>query len=915
MTSFGYLAILFAIAYFAETQTAKGKSFLKNPYIYSLSLAVYCTAWTYYGSVGKAASSGIEFLTVYIGPTITTPLWWIVLRKIIRICKIQRISTIADFISSRYGKNIALGGFVTLLSVLALIPYISIQIKAISNSFDILWYDTMHLQAHSNQVWKDTALYITILLAVFSIFFGTREVEATERHEGLISAIAFESMVKLVAFLAVGIFVCYFVFTDVGSIFKQASLKFGAGFEKHFIIPKYEATASTIANQSATPKPYSWFWLCLVSGLAVICLPRQFQVGVVENTNEKHLNKAMWIFPLYLLLINLFVLPIAIGGEIMFDGTIDKDNYVLAFPLREKNYFLALTTYIGGFSAATSMIIVETIALSTMISNNLILPVLAGPELHETFRSGLSRFPIYLRRGSIVVILLLSYLYFKSVAQNYPLVHIGLTSFVGVAQFAPALIGGIFWKRATKNGALVGLLVGAFIWFYTLIIPSMVGVGILSNSITTEGLLGFHWLRPEALFGLEDLDKISHGMFWSICTNIFLYVIVSLNTSQTTTEHNQAEIFVDIFKYSTSLESSVVWKGTAYIPDIRSLLENFLGVERATEAMTLFEKTHENGNSNSTIADAKLVNYAEKMLAGAIGTASARIMVASVVQEEEIKIDDVVGILKETQQVLELNKKLAQKSVELEDLTEKLQETNEKLRKLDELKDDFLSTVTHELRTPMTSIRALSEILYDNPDIEMDERQVFLHTIVKETERISRLISQVLDLEKFETGKVQLQGTIFNMKEVMREAIVSLKGIMQEKNIHSSIEINDKGFDVWGDRDMIFQVLINLLSNAIKFTRDQVRIVLEKDLEKGIIIIMIEDNGKGIPEDLHQAIFDKFFQVKNKNINKPQGSGLGLAITQKIVELHNGSIWVENKTSEEGARFVFTLPIISKKDE
>jgi len=905
LTSFGYLAILFAIAYFAESQTAKGKSFLKNPYIYSLSLAVYCTAWTYYGSVGRAASNGIEFLTVYIGPTIITPLWWIVLRKIIRICKVQRISTIADFISSRYGKNIALGGFVTLLSVLALIPYISIQIKAISTSFDILWYGTTNLKdvinSHTNQIWKDTALYITILLAIFSIFFGTREVEATERHEGLVSAIAFESIVKLLAFLAVGIFVCYFVFTDVGSIFQQAALI--PELAKHFIIQEPNETRS-------------WFWLCLASGLAIICLPRQFQVSVVENTNERHLNKAIWIFPLYLFLINLFVLPIALGGQLMFEkGVVDADTFVLAFPLSKGNYFLALITYLGGFSAATSMIIVETIALSTMISNNLILPVLAGPELQETFRTGLNRFPIYLRRGSIVAILLLSYLYFKSVGQSYSLVSIGLTSFVGVAQFAPALIGGIFWKRATKNGALIGLLAGAFIWFYTLIIPSMVGARILPESLITEGLFGFHGLRPYSLLGLMGFDPISHGMFWSICTNLSLYVIVSLNSSQTTTEHNQAEIFVDIFKYSTSFESTVSWKGTAYIPDIRTLLENFLGRERAAEAMNFFEKNYKNGDSDTKIADAKLVNYAEKMLAGAIGTASARIMVASVVQEEEIKIDDVVGILKETQQVLELNKKLEQKSLELEELTNKLQETNEKLRKLDELKDDFLSTVTHELRTPMTSIRALSEILYDNPDIELEERQVFLNTIVKETERVSRLISQVLDLEKFEAGKVQLQCTNFNLKELMREAVVSLKGIIQEKKIHTSIEIKDAGFEFRGDRDMLFQVFINLLSNAIKFTRNQVGIIFEKDLVQNEMRIIIEDNGKGIPQDLHEAIFDKFYQVKNKNINKPQGSGLGLAITQKIVELHNGKIWVENKVLGEGARFVFTLPINPQKDE
>ncbi|MDX5436135.1 MAG: histidine kinase, partial [Pontibacter sp.] len=410
------------------------------------------------------------------------------------------------------------------------------------------------------------------------------------------------------------------------------------------------------------------------------------------------------------------------------------------------------------------------------------------------------------RRFCILLVLLLAYLYYKGVAEYYSLVEVGLVSFAAAAQFAPAVIGGIFWKEGTKNGALAGIIVGAILWFYTLVVPSMVGVGMLPESILSNGLFGVEWLRPFELFGLQGMDYISHGMFWSMFFNVGLYIGVSLLSRQTSQERNQAEVFVDIFKYSTVYESSIVWKGTAYIPDIKSLLISFLGEKRAETAMKTYQRKYPEPADETGKADPKLVTYAEKLLAGVIGSSSARIMVSSVVKEEEISIEEVLNILKESQQLISINNELRRKSMELRRATEQLRSANERLKQLDELKDEFLSTVTHELRTPLTSIRALSEILYDNPDMEREDQEHFLHTIVKESERLTRLITQVLDLERFESGKQKLNLAPLQMKEVIDESVEALIQLVQEKHIELVVDVQQNLPELNGDKDRLIQV-------------------------------------------------------------------------------------------------------------
>ncbi|WP_304517315.1 sensor histidine kinase [Cecembia rubra] len=891
--TFGYLALLFAIAFFSEKSARKGRSYASNPYVYALSLAVYCTAWTYYGSVGRAATNGLEFLTIYLGPSLVAPLWWLVMRKIIRISKVQRISSIADFISSRYGKNITLGGVVTVFCLLGILPYTSIQIKAIASTFDILQYAEAAQPLVQVPFYQDTAFFLSLGLALFTVLFGARDAEATAQHEGMVMAVAFESVFKLVAFLVVGVFVTYFVFEGFTDIFLQAELR---GLD-HLFLLQGENNAS------------EWFWMSALSMMAIFFLPRQFQLTVVENTDEKHLDKAMWLFPMYLLLINIFVLPIALGGLVHFQGsTVDADTFVLALPIAYGQDWLALLVYLGGFSAATSMIIVSTIALSNMVSNNLVIPVLlVNNTFKNKFQHELGSIVIWIRRASIFLIIMMAYVYYKQVSAHFSLVSIGLISFVAIAQFSPSILGGIFWKKGSKLGALTGIVAGFFIWFYTLVIPTIVTAGWLPSTLMSEGLFGIAALKPYNLLGMQDMSYVTHGLFFSLSLNLFLYVLISMLTDQTSKEHNQAIVFVDIFKYSTILDRSIIWKGKAYLPDLKALLNNFLGEQKTAEVMEAYTLQMGKTLETNGYADPELVNYSERILSGIIGAASARIMVESVVKEEEISMEEVLGILKETQELKTLNLQLKHKSKELKKASEKLRKMNETLRLNDVLKDEFISTVTHEMKTPITSIRAFSEILLDE-DLPEVERKRFLDIIIQETSRMSRLIEQVLDLERFDSGRQELNLEKTDLRIVILQATESMLQVFKEKGLTFDMYLDFEGLELTIDEDRIKQVILNLLSNASKFAKSKVK--FHGIIQSNEVIIQIKDDGRGVPEEEVPYIFEKFFQAKNQTSKKPVGSGLGLAISKKIIEYHGGKIGISR---EDGLTcFTFSLPLQEK---
>ena len=481
-----YLGVLFAIAYVGDRRADQGRSIINNPYIYTLSIAVYCTAWTYYGSVGRAAASGLGFLPIYLGPTLMACLWWFVLRKMLRITKAYGITSIADFVASRYGKSALLGGLVTLVAVVGIMPYISLQLKAVSTSVAVI----LDYPAQA-PFWRDLALFVALLLAAFSILFGTRHIDATEHHQGMVAAIAFESIVKLVAFVTVG---------------ALRHLRPVRRLRRH-LRPGDRRRLRRAPDLRTAPgcRFADWFALTCLAGMAILFLPRQFQVAVIENINEDHLNKAIWLFPLYLLVINLFVLPIALAGLLRFPaGDVDADFMVLLLPMVEQQHLLTLFTFLGGLSAATAMVIVETVALSTMLCNDLIMPVLLRLRwLRLNERPDLSGLLLAIRRGSILAMLLLGYAYFKIVGESYALATMGLVSFCAAAQFAPPILFGIYWKAATLRGALTGLCAGFLIWLYTLLLPALARSGWLDAGFLDAGPFGLGLLKPYALFGVE----------------------------------------------------------------------------------------------------------------------------------------------------------------------------------------------------------------------------------------------------------------------------------------------------------------------------------------------------------------------------------------------------------------------------
>ncbi|MCT4629319.1 sensor histidine kinase [Winogradskyella sp.] len=881
-----YLAALFFIAFVAE-KNSKSK-WVNNSVVYTLSLAVYCTAWTYYGSIGIAANSGINFLPVYLGPVIAAPLWIVLLKKIIRISKQHKISSIADFISLRYGNNRFLGALVTIVCLMAIVPYISLQLKAVSETFQLLSDDTSYV---STSVYDDSTFYIALLLAVFATFFGTQTTDASEKHKGIVMSVAFESVIKLAFFLFVGIYVTYVLFDGTEDIYSKMSK--AENFKSLTTINGFE-------------NGFNWLYTIMLSFMAIFLLPRQFQVSVVENVREKHLKNAIWMFPLYLLLFNIFVIFIAWAGNLTIGNTEQAEYYALLLPLNNGNTFLAVLVFLGGFSAVISMVVVATLALSTMVSNNLVIPygfleyfVKSHPERNAKYIKNI-------RRISIFSIIIVAYAFYVNFSFELSLYSIGLMAFVIIAQLAPSFFIGLFWNRGSSKATIIGIITGLSVVFYTLILPFTIHAVTGSDDLVQYGLANIEMLKPHALFGIDFLSPPTHAFFWSMIVNVFCYVTFSVSSKGNYRERNYAEMFVDSKNYTDLQDGALVWKGEAYVADIKKVLVKFLGEARTQRALNLFFRKYDLP-LDTQMADARLINFSEKLLTGSIGSASAKILIASVVKEDEVSLIEVLKILEESKETIARNKLLREKSSELTKLTNQLKDANEELIEKDKQKDEFLDTVAHELKTPITGIRATTELLMDDEDDMPPEiKTQFLKNMLQDSDRLSRLIHNILDFEKLSRGREQLNIQKHNIRNTIQKTIDSLYRIA-DKNEVKIINSNMSDISAEYDEDRIVQVLTNLISNAIKFSNKNGEIIVDYKYDKGYLEITVKDNGKGIPNQDLLFIFDKFYQSKNQNIQKPEGSGLGLAICKQIVENHNGKIWVKNN-QKSGATFGFKLP-------
>ena len=882
-----YLSVLFVIAYLAEKRSRS--KWVNNPFVYTLSLGVYCSAWTYYGSVGIAAKSGLSFLPIYLGPVIAAPLWIIVLRKIIRISKQHKISSIADFISLRYGNNRFLGALVALVCVIGILPYIALQLKAVSETFEIMADETSYV---SSSILDDSTFYIAVLLAIFAAFFGTQTQDASEKHKGIVLSVAFESVFKLLFFLIVGAYVTFYLFDGTVDIHNQIS--------------KTE-DFSKLTKISGLEGGINWMFTIVLSFIAIFLLPRQFQVSVLENSREKYLKHAVWMFPLYLLLFNVFVIFIAWGGKLTFGDNVNPDYYPLLLPLKEGNIFLASLVFLGGFSAVISMVVVSTLALSVMVSNNIIIPY---GFLEKFSKGNLEKNATYIkniRRISIFSIIILAYLFYYNFSIELSLVSIGLMAFLIIAQLAPSFFIGMFWNRGSSRASIISILVGFSITAYTLILPFTIQAFTGSTYFIDHGLFGISLLKPYSLFGIDFLSPVTHAFFWSLSFNTLCYLIFSLTFKGHYRERNYAEMFVDSKNYTSLQDGALVWKGEAFVADIKNVLVRFLGENRAERALNIFFEKYKLPK-DTIMADARLINFSEKLLTGSIGSASARILIAGVVKEEQISLVEVLKILEESKDTIATNKTLREKSIQLTNLTKKLKEVNVELIEKDRQKDEFLDTVAHELKTPITGIRASTELLIDeNEQMPSEIRAQFLSNMLQDSERLSRLIQNILDFEKLARGNSSMDMKKQDFQKSIKKAIGIVENLAKKKGVEI-INKNPHKFSIVYDEDRIVQVLTNLLSNAIKFSPEKKgKIIIDYKLANQEIQVSITDNGKGIPDEDIAFVFDKFYQSKDQNTRKPEGSGLGLSICKEIIEKHNGKIWVD-KGYKNGAKLVFKLP-------
>lgn len=633
LIALAYLGVLFAIAWIGDRWAAAGRQPVPRRLVYSLSLAVYCTSWAFYGTVGQSASLGWPFPPTYVGTILLFLLIPALLAKLISVSRRERITSVADFVAARYGRDRTLAVAVTLIAACGIIPYIALQLKAIDLTFNTL------AAASGGAVIGDTAIYVAATLALFAILFGTRHVDATEHHPGMMLAVAFESVVKLIAFIAVGVFVTWGLFDGFGDIARQAAALPGL--------------AAARAEQSTASHYLS---LAVLGFFAIFCLPRQFHVAVVESSGPQDLRLARWIFPLYLVAISVFVLPIANAGLVR--GTGDADLFVLGLPLAAGAEGLALFAFIGGLSAATGMVIVASVALSTMFCNEVAMPLLmrAIPAWRE--RQDLTGALLAARRAAIVLLLALGWLYHRWIAQNDALASIGEISFAAVALFGPAIIAGLYWRGASRAGAITSLALGFVAWAWTLLVPTLIQAELLPSMLATAGPAGISWLRPTALFGLE-WQPLTHGLVWSLGLTTIGLIVGSQFGRRALLERVQAASFVDaVSARSPDGHAPAATHLTAR--ELRPLVERFIGGSRAARH---FADLGWRGGENAR-ASAEQLEATQKLLASVVGASSAQRLVDAAVAGREVPLEDVVSIVGGASQALEFSRELLQATLE-----------------------------------------------------------------------------------------------------------------------------------------------------------------------------------------------------------------------------------------------------------
>jgi PAS domain S-box-containing protein len=965
------LLLLFSVAYFAERKELQGRSLVSNPYIYSLSLAVYCTSWTFYGSVGRAANSGLSFLTTYIGPTLMAALWWVILRKIVYLSKENRITTISDFISSRYGKSLGLSILVTFVAVIGITPYLGLQLKAIMTSFSLL---SGRPEGSHFAGW-----FISLLLGIFAVIFGARRLDASERHGGLVFAVAFESALKLIAFLLVGIFVTYGLFNGFGEIVSRI---------------KAGPSSSLMTIGSGSPASFlEWTSLTFLSMMAIMFLPRQFHIAVVENYSLHHIKKAMWLFPLYLFLINIFVLPIAYGGLLLGEVPSGADYFVLSIPMHYGQSLVALVVFIGGFSAATAMVIVESVALSTMVMNSFVMPTLWDLSAIRNFHAVV----LNIKRLVILGCVFLGYIFAVYIGDFYSLVDIGLKSFEAVTIFAPSILLGLYWKGGNKKGAIAGIIAGFTIWIYTLLIPSLMRAGLIEAGGLMSTIFNSTWLNPTALFGLKGLDRWSHSLFWGMFLNISLYVGVSLFTRQSDAETQQAIVFVDSFSPVTLSPA----QHPATIEEIEDILGQYIGPTEAKDSIDGFLK--KNGLDRGSISREwllKLRQEAERILSGALGTS-----ISTLVFQDRMVLSH--------EETRRMSTSIQQISRSLRLSRQELAEANRQLEMLKEFSENIIESLPLGVATLDESLH----VKYWNSGMEMITGVEKSDALYKPASGLLTCLEPRLFSPEVHEGEITcrrnfepqiiLKGNVSRLAGAQKGYVLVLEDITEKKKIeeelfratkHASVgklaagvaheignplasisslvqELQAEDMTSFATASLttinqqvhrIARIVRNLGDFARLYPRQKVATNLRDILENTLNLVRYDRNFKKIeiqtdvhdtpplkidPDQIQQVFLnlilnardampeggrlditvkqslgyvEMFFTDSGRGINPEvrdkvfdpffstkgptKGTGLGLSICYSIIKDHGGTIEIDSE-KERGTRFIIKIPV------
>lgn len=861
-----YVVLMFAVAYLADLAADRGRAgWIDHPLVYTLSLSVYCSAWTFYGAVGYASRSGLEFATIYLGPTVVFAGAWWGLRRLVRVARQHRVTSIADLLAARFGKSNPLAALITLIGLLAATPYIALQLQSVRLSFEVFAVDPQGAVLPDG-AFGGTALWVAAGLALFTILFGTRNLAADERHHGVVTAIALEAVVKLVAFVALGIFVVW-----------------GLADGPADILARVARAADDPGASGWNLRADRWVALNVVSAAAILTLPRMFQVMVVEAADEDRLRMAGWAFPAYLFVMSLFVIPIAVIGREMLPADANPDLYVLTLPDAAGQDMLALLVFLGGFSAATSMVVMSAIALSTMISNHWLTPVwlALAPRQAGADTDDLRGMVLNARRVAIIAVVGAGWAYHEASGGTEALAAMGLVAFTGVAQFLPAMLGGLLWRGANRKGAYAGVGSGFALWLVMTYLPS---IGVLD---------------PPPMPG--DADPLAFTIFLTLAVNSVAFVLFSIFSFPDPVERLQGLSFVHAVE---PFGGSRLARADDHAEPLLAMARGVWGADAALQFFQAEAVAQGKSGFLPDMTPGFLVRL-ERQLAGSIGSATAHAMIDRVAGDATLTVADLMQVADETQRAREKTRQLENASIELARTARQLREANEKLTVLSIQKDAFLDQISHELRTPMTSIRAFSDIL-KSPGLSDAERSRFAGIIHEESGRLTRLLDNLLDLSVLESGRAQLNVTVVNLHDLIARALTAASATRPERIFVLDRDILAEHVAVISDADRLLQVLINVITNARKYCdSDRPALKIRVTSRPGVHTRLdIADNGSGIDNALQALIFEKFSRLDDPA--RAGGAGLGLAICQEIMLSLGGQITYI--PGQGGAAFRITIP-------